>query len=706
LARITQILGLLGIAVSGWSPALFAGELQPGPVPSWVQEPKYSLVGDSGTAPSGIEYLFYDEQIRLASREDFRHYAYKIVSQEGFSDGAQIEFSFDPDYQSLILHSLKVWRDGKPVDHGDIGKFQIIQQEKELDRQIYNGKRTALCFLNDIRIGDVVEVAITKQGENPIFGDHYADEFDARWGSPVREQSLRIIPREGQQLFTRWFGPKPADVNEKQQGNGSEYCWHIGPVPADVSEDNAPDWFVQSPYLQISDFKSWAEVGDWALPIYQVPDETGKLLQQKIDQIRIMPGSLEDKAVAAVDFVQKEIRYLGMEMGSGSHRPSPPELVLERRFGDCKDKALLLTALLRKLGVEAYPVLVNSDWNGKVEEQFPSPDDFDHAVTLVILDGKSYLIDATASYQAGKKLSDPHMGLYGSGLVVRKGDSSLTKFEIGDHDRGGVDIEEHFVIKDYNAPATFEVTTLYKGEDADSNRELFATKSGEEIAKTFRDYYSRSYPGIKTVKPVEVHDDTEHNILQVREYYIIDKFFSPVKKGGRKISAEVDTPYLFDHLPDLNTQDRKSPLSLDYPQNLNITSRIEFSDDWEIDSKQESVDTPWIQYDYSEANDGKHVVVRKHRMMLKAESVPVTELADYTAKRKEIADNAALRFTNDPDAVVNDGISPELQKFLSGINWPLVLGIFLGMVLGFTVLIGFIVYKVVTRRPSPPPLPR
>jgi hypothetical protein len=199
----------------------------------------------------------------------------------------------------ITLHRLKVWRDGTAKDYCDAEKFQIIQQEKELDRKIYNGKRTALCFLTDMRVGDVVEVALTKRGENPIFGNHYANEIDVSWDSPVKAQSTRIIPRADQQLFWRWQGQKPVTVKEKHR-NGGELWWLAGPMPADTWEDNVPSWFVQHPYLEISDFKSWADVVEWALPLYELPAGNDRLLQEKAEELRRLPGTLEDKAVAAV----------------------------------------------------------------------------------------------------------------------------------------------------------------------------------------------------------------------------------------------------------------------------------------------------------------------------------------------------------------------------------------------------------------------
>jgi hypothetical protein len=366
--------------------------------------------------------------------------------------------------------------------------------------------------------------------------------------------------------------------------------------------------------------------------------------------------------------VQKEVRYLGMEMGGGSHRPSSPELVMERRFGDCKDKALLLVALLRQLGIEAYPVLVDSDWNGKVDQHLPSPDAFDHAVTLIVMNNQSYVIDATASYQAGKHLADRHMGTYGRGLVVRKGDAQPGKFELGGHDRGGTEIEERFVVKDYRSPVMFSVVSLFRGYDTDSNRGLFANKSRELIVKDFREYYSHAYPGIKTVKPVEMQDDTGQNVLQIREYYEIENFFEPVAKDSNKVRAEIDTPYLYDQLPNLNAQDRKSPLALIYPKNLSIHTRIELPDEWDVTAEQKNVQTPWFHYNYSKKAEGKQTILRQHRLTTTAETVPAADLADYAAKRKALI--VTRHVVNSPEPPTRRAIPPRKLPLTCNANAP------------------------------------
>ena len=58
-----------------------------------------------------------------------------------------------------------------------------------------------------------------------------------------------------------------------------------------------------------------------------------------------------ERLLAAMRFVQSEVRYLALALGNGSYVPSPPELVLKRRYGDCKDKTLLALSLLKGLSI-------------------------------------------------------------------------------------------------------------------------------------------------------------------------------------------------------------------------------------------------------------------------------------------------------------------------------------------------------------------
>ena len=66
--------------------------------------------------------------------------------------------------------------------------------------------------------------------------------------------------------------------------------------------------------------------------------------------------------VAALKYAQQQIRYVGLEMDSNSHVPTAPEETLKLKYGDCKDKASILMAILAALEIETCPVLVGAEF--------------------------------------------------------------------------------------------------------------------------------------------------------------------------------------------------------------------------------------------------------------------------------------------------------------------------------------------------------
>src|SRR5262249_40297044 len=123
-------------------------------------------------------------------------------------------------------------------------------------------------------------------------------------------------------------------------GSTTEYVWTREDVPALVIDDLLPSWFDPNPSIEISEFRSWCEVARWASDLFHPKLETSGEMKEVIAQFAKVPD-LSERALAAIRFVQDEVRYLGIELGENSHQPFPPKTVLGRRFGDCKDKSLL-----------------------------------------------------------------------------------------------------------------------------------------------------------------------------------------------------------------------------------------------------------------------------------------------------------------------------------------------------------------------------
>ena len=143
--------------------------------------------------------------------------------------------------------------------------------------------------------------------------------------------------------------------------------------------------------IEISSLESWTDIQEWAEDKYHIPET----IPQELDAVAMRLASIESKKEqieSALRFVQDEIRYVGLFDGVHTHRPHKIDDILLRRFGDCKDKSILLVTLLRKLGFDAYPTLVNSIERGKFDVNLPSIAAFDHVITAVDWQDQTLLV--------------------------------------------------------------------------------------------------------------------------------------------------------------------------------------------------------------------------------------------------------------------------------------------------------------------------
>jgi hypothetical protein len=78
-----------------------------------------------------------------------------------------------------------------------------------------------------------------------------------------------------------------------------------------------------------------------------------------------------------------KVRYVGLEFGTAGYQPYDCNEVWANGYGDCKDKANLLVAMLRYKGIQAWHTLLDTTSHGLVEKRSPSPHQFDHMIVAV-----------------------------------------------------------------------------------------------------------------------------------------------------------------------------------------------------------------------------------------------------------------------------------------------------------------------------------
>jgi hypothetical protein len=132
-------------------------------------------------------------------------------------------------------------------------------------------------------------------------------------------------------------------------------------------------------------FVSWRDMGLWYTELTRGRREGSPEMRQKVAALTAAATTPLAKMRALAGFVQRDIRYVAIELGIGGYQPHPAVDVFRHRYGDCKDKATVMASMLKEIGIESYYVVINSE-RGAVTVEMPAHmGGFDHAILAIQL---------------------------------------------------------------------------------------------------------------------------------------------------------------------------------------------------------------------------------------------------------------------------------------------------------------------------------
>lgn len=562
------------------------------PAPSWLLP---IIPGGKSPAPKdfsdGYYVAFSDRQVHLDKKTTYNHQIRQIASESGIQNGSEISVVFDPSYERIDFHRITVWRDGKAVSEMKASDFKVIPVETDRQRFIYNGDFSASVILKDIRKGDRIEYAYSLTGWNPVFLNKYSSTFSFGVYDYISHMHYAVITDSDRKIYFKDFNKPPGKTTGKKNSITS-YEWDLKNIKNIRYEDNVPSWFSNQPAVQITEYKTWKEVVDWGLNFYQIPAVAGPLKNKVEEWKKLSKGSRHAYMEFAVRFVQDEIRYLGVETGENSHRPHSPDEVFRQRYGDCKDKAFLLCALLKANDIDSDPLLINTYKKSYISEYLPSPGDFNHVVVRARIrdegpglndDNAFVFIDATYSLQGGaiSKLSFP---AYGAGLLLRKGQDEIIAIPL--QNPGYITVEEEITLPpqgDTTSKGSLITKTIYFEEEADNTRSQFQHNNLSETEETYLNYYRNNYKNaeFETLDSLEYYDQREANNFSLIERYSMKNAWQ-YDSTRQKYYFTILGKILYDQLPDLPNRPRKEPIYLKYPYHLMYTIKVRMPGPWNV----------------------------------------------------------------------------------------------------------------------------
>lgn len=533
------------------------------PVPAWVVDrglpdtAKLRL----GQTEEGIAYLVADSQVQVRAdgHHDWFRSAKKVVNRSGLEAAGQIALVFDPAFESVDIHFVRVIRGGKTIDLTAATRFRVVEQEDDLDDGIVKGTLKAIANIPDVRVGDIVDYATTTRTRTTLWPGHAFFAFTQTFSDPLALYGVRY-------LWPAGMTPQYKAINgafsfrTKASASGLEWERLVLDQPEVEGEVNVPPEAFQWGRVAISTMKDWGEVARWAVPLYAGDEALPPSLTDRLDAIARRWPDPADRLTEITRFVQDEIRYVGEELGAGSFVPRRPAVVFARGYGDCKDKSLLLARALRHVGIEAVPALVSTRIGGRLPDLLPSPLEFDHVIVRAEVGGTVLWLDPTGAHPGGRGLAIVPSDL-GYALPIRAGQAALEKMTGYGARAGAMTVLEQFAVDEAAAvPLTLHVETRYTDARADDLRAALAKKSVDSFSKGNLDFYLKRFPGLVETRPLEINDDRDRNIVTMVENYSMSAAAFKAAEIGSKLTT---IAYAVENvLPDRQTGKRVNPLAL------------------------------------------------------------------------------------------------------------------------------------------------
>lgn len=329
---------------------------------------------------------------------------------------------YDPETQRVDLRRARVYRrDGRVLE--SIRTFE--QSLGEPWYRIYYDTRALVVVLPDLEPGDVVELQyrVDDIASRNRFSDYFGDmHFFGGDRQTLNQQYILVTPSTRKFFTSRPQWPGMAYEDEVADGRRTQR-WSAQDLPAVVSEQSMPGMTEVVPYLHVSTYQTWQQVGKWYWGLIKDQLYADVSLRKVVAELVAGETTTLGKVQRIHDWVLDHTRYVGLEFGIHGFLPYRVPLIVQRGFGDCKDKASLLYTMFKEAGVDARIVLVRTRRNGNIEDLPASLSVFDHAIAYV--PELDLFIDGTAEQSGLRELPPQDQGV--TVLVVGPQESRLTK---------------------------------------------------------------------------------------------------------------------------------------------------------------------------------------------------------------------------------------------------------------------------------------
>ena len=311
--------------------------------------------------------------------------AYKILRPEGKEYG-MVRADMDSETRITGMRGWCIPAQGKDYE---------IKEKEAIETAltgVENGELVSDFKSRFLRIpaadpGNIVGYEIEHENRPYVMQDFWAFQSTI----PVREARYTLQLAPGWEYKAVWVNH--AEVAPASLGN-NQFQWIVTDVKAIRPEDEMPPWQGVAGLMVVSligqgsgqnkGFGDWKDMGKWEDGLVNGRRDASPEIKKKVAEITANAPTPLTKMRALAQFMQKDVRYVAIQLGIGGWQPHPAPEIFLHKYGDCKDKATLLSSMLKEIGVESFYLDINTT-RGTITPATPATRWFDHVILAIRL---------------------------------------------------------------------------------------------------------------------------------------------------------------------------------------------------------------------------------------------------------------------------------------------------------------------------------
>jgi len=356
---------------------------------------------------------------------------YKIL-RPGGKDYGTVTADFDQDTRITALHGWCIPAQGKDYEVKDKDAIESALPGL-LNGDLATDERIKILAIPAAEPGNIVGYEIEQELRPYVLQDNW----DFQGSIPTAQAKYTLQLPSGWEYKATFINH--GDLAPVSSGN-NQTQWEVSNIPAIRPEDDMPPpESVRAQMLvmlmppggsQQQGFQDWKYMGLWQTRLAQGRRDPSPDIKQKVASLTASAPATLAKMQALAKFVQSDIRYVAIELGIGGFQPHPATDIFAHRYGDCKDKATLMSSMLHEIGVDSYYIVINTERGGAAPERPAMLGWFNHVILAVKLSpdindpsliaivnhpslGRLLIFDPTDDYTPFGNLRGPLQANYG-----------------------------------------------------------------------------------------------------------------------------------------------------------------------------------------------------------------------------------------------------------------------------------------------------